>query len=101
MDTTSIIIMATLALIAVAGFLVFRKRGKVEVKGPLGIEFKLDASNEQSAPSPAVKIDGAKSKAGRLVAEDNTGRGVDVKNVDVKDDILVSSTPSKNGTQPQ
>ena len=99
MDTTSVIIIAIFALIAVAGFLVFRKRGKVEVKGPLGIELKLDASNEQSAPSPAVKIDGAKSKAGGLAAEDNTGRGVDVKNIEVKDDIFVSSTPPKNDTQ--
>lgn len=101
MDTTSIIIIAIFALIVVAYLLIFRKHGKVEINGPLGIGLKLDASNEQSAPSPAVKIDGAKSKAGGLVAEDNTGRGVDVKNVDVKDDILVSSTPSKNDTQPQ
>lgn len=99
MDTTSIIIVAILALIAVAGFLVYRRRGKVEINGPLGIGLKLDASNEQSAPSPAVKVDGVKSKAGGLVAEDNTGRGVDVKNVEVKDDILVSSTPPKNETK--
>jgi hypothetical protein len=77
------IIIALFALVIVAAFIVFRQRGKVTIKGPLDTEVDIDASNEPTPPTPAVTIDNAKSKAGGLLAEDNTGRGANVRNVEV------------------
>jgi len=100
-STAAIVVVAIFAAIVVAAFLVFRQRGKVEIKGPLGTGLKLDASNEQKPPAPGVEIEGAKSRGGGLVAEDGTGRGAKVKDVEVQDDILVSSTPPKQDSNPK
>ena len=101
MDTTAIVVIAILALIVIAAFLVFRQRARVEIKGPLGTGLKLDASNDLPPLTPGVKVEAAKSRAGGLLAEDNTGRGADVKQVEVQDDILVSSTPPKKDPDPK
>ena len=101
MDTTAIILIAVLACIAVAAFLFYRQRCRMEIKGPLNTSLKLDASNEPSAPTPAVKVEGAKSRAGGLVAQDRTGRGAEVKDVEVQEDIRVSSTPPARPPQQQ
>ena len=83
--------------------LVFRQRGRFRVKGPFGTELDVDASNEPTpAPSaPGVKVEDAKAKKGGLMAEDRTGRGAEVRNVEVQDDILVSSTPPEQGGEPK
>lgn len=49
-NSTAIIVTAVFALIIIAAFLVFRRRGSVEIKGPLNMGLKLDVSNE---PGPA------------------------------------------------
>ncbi|HXU38796.1 MAG TPA: hypothetical protein VN937_20745 [Blastocatellia bacterium] len=101
MDKTSVIVIAIFAVISVAAFLVFRMRAKVEVKGPLNTGLTLDASNEPPAISPAIKIEGAKSRGGGLIALDGTGRGADVRGVDVETDIRVSSDPSEGPASPK
>jgi hypothetical protein len=93
MDTTIAVIIAIFALVAVAAFLVFRQRAKVRIKGPLGTGLEVDASNQPAPPTPGVRVEDAKSRKGGLVADDQTGRGADVRKVEVEDDILVSSTP--------
>lgn len=101
MDTNVIaIVIAIFALIVVAAFLVFRQRGRVEIKGPLDIGLKLDASNEPPPLTPGVEMEGVKSRGGGLLAEDKTGRGLKAKDVDVKGDILVSSEPPGPKAQP-
>ncbi len=98
MDPTAVVniaIIAILACIIIAVLLVFRKRGKFEIKGPLGTGLNIDASNDPAPSTPGVKVENATSRSGGLLAEDYTGRGAEVKNVETKDDILVSSTPSK------
>ena len=98
MDTTAAVIIALFALIIVAAFLVFRQRSRVEIKGPLDTGLKLDASNQ---PAPAVEVKGAKSAGGGLVADDRTGRGAKVEDVEVQDDILVSSAPPSEPPAPK
>lgn len=49
-NSTAIIVVAVFALVTIAAFLVFRRRGSVEIKGPLDMGLKLDVSNE---PGPA------------------------------------------------
>jgi hypothetical protein len=57
----------------------------------------VDVSNQTPAapPAPGVRIKGAESTHGGLLAQDQTGRGADVENVKTRDDILVSSTAPK------
>jgi hypothetical protein len=98
MNTTVAVVIALFALIVVAAFLVFRQRSKVGIKGPLGTGLELDASNQ---PAPGVEVEDAKSRAGGLVADDQTGRGAKVKGVEVQDDILVSSTPPHEQAGPK
>ena len=52
MDTTTIVIIAILACIVVAAFLVYRSRAKVSLKGP-GVGLEIDASNQPPA-APAT-----------------------------------------------
>jgi hypothetical protein len=101
MDTTAIVVIAILALIVVAAFVVFRQRTSVRIKGPLGSGLELDASNNPPRITPGVKIEGAKSRSGGLLAEDKTGRGAEVNQVDVKDDILVTSAPPGENLDPK
>jgi hypothetical protein len=103
MDTTTAMVLIVLAfvLIVVTAFLVFRQKGRVEIKGPLGAELKLDASNEASPLPPAVKVEDAKAKKGGLIAEDKTGRGAQVSHVETLDDILVSSSSPEDSGNPK
>lgn len=101
MNNTAVIVIAIFAMIVIAAFLVFRQRAKVEIRGPLNTGLKLDASNELLPISPGIKIEGAKSRGGGLTAEDGTGRGADVRDVEVQTDIRVSSNPSKSPTDPK
>ncbi len=101
MDTTIAIIIAIFALVAVAAFLVFRQRAQVRIKGPLGTGLEVDASDQPPPPTPGVRVEDAKSRKGGLVADDQTGRGADVRQVEVEDDILVSSTPPAETPSPK
>ena len=77
-----------LALVAVVGLLVFKQRAKVRIKGPGKIVLDIDGSND---PAPAIRAEGVKSHAGGVVADDGTGRGLDVKNIEAKEDVRLSS----------
>jgi hypothetical protein len=92
--TTAVFVVAILACIVIAAFVVFRQRGKVDLRGPFGTGVNLEMSNEEKAPSPAVSVKDAISRQGGILAEDNTGRGAKLENVEVQDDILVSSNPA-------
>lgn len=103
MDSTVavVIIIGFFSIIAVAAFLIFRRRSHIDIKGPFGTGMELDASNEPDVPGPGVRVKDAKSREGGLVAEDSTGDGAEVEQVDTKDDILVSSKPPKEDTDPK
>jgi hypothetical protein len=103
MDTnlTVAIVIIIFALIVVAAFMVFRQRAKVEIKGPGDTGLKLDASNAPPPLIPGVTIEGAKSRQGGLVADDQTGRGVNLKDIDTQDDILATSAPPKPDGDPK
>ncbi len=93
MDTNTLLLIVVLvfAVIVIASFLIFRQRGKAEIHGPFGTSLKLNASNDRQILPPAVNVQDARSSEGGLLAEDKTGRGVNVARVDVKKDILASS----------
>ncbi len=95
MDTTLVVIIALFAIVVVAAFIVFRSRAKVNISTPVG-KVEIDATNEPAALSPGVKAEDIKSSGGGLVVRDESGRGADVKKVDVKEDVRISSTPPKS-----
>jgi hypothetical protein len=47
-----------------------------------------------SVHSSAIKVKDVRSRDGGLVADDTTGRGVEVESIVVKDDVLLSSSDS-------
>lgn len=100
MDTTTVVVVAILACIVVAAFLVYRSRAKVSLKGPLGTGLEIDASNQAQAaptpPQPGVQIEDATSKRGGILAQDQTGKGTVVRRVEVQDDIIATSTSPKD-----
>jgi hypothetical protein len=95
-----IVIIALFAVVAVAAFFVFRHRAKVDIKGPLGTGLHINASNDPPPIDPAVVVEDAASRRGGLKADDETGRGAQVRRVEVDKDIEVSSRPS-GGTDPK
>ncbi len=101
MTTTiaAVLIVIVFALIVIATFIVHRQRNKIKIKGPLGTGLELDSSNDPTPSQAAIKAEGIKSREGGLMADDQTGRGIDVKQVDVKDDVLLGSTSSRKDSE--
>lgn len=93
--TMIVLVIVVFVLVAIAAYQVYRRRAHVKIKGPLGTEVEIDASNEPSAPSAAVKVTDAKSRSGGLIARDEGGRGVEVSRVEVERDITATSSPPK------
>ncbi len=105
-NTVFIIVVIVFAIVAVAGLLLYRRRGevslevggaKVSVKGEN--EPKAEATSSQSktdpgapAPTPGVNVKRVESTAGGLYAQDETGRGANVEDAKTRDDIIVTSS---------
>jgi len=96
-NTTVIIVVVIFAVLALVWARFFRKRGKASIKvGP--VEMSVEGENDapaQDAPAPdrpGVSIKGAKAGGG-ILAEDNTGAGVEMEAVEAKDDILATTNP--------
>ncbi len=81
---------ALFAVVIVAAFLVFRKRGKVKINAHLGMGLEIDATNHAQEKQPAIKISDAESSGGGILAEDYQGRGVEISKVKVADDIIAT-----------
>ena len=95
-----VIVIALFAVVVVAAFFIFRQRAKVDIKGPLGTRLHINASNDPPPIDPAVVVEDAASRRGGLKAVDDTGRGAQVRRVEVDKDIEVSSRPP-GGTNPK
>jgi hypothetical protein len=97
-QTASVLALGLIALVAIGFFAVFRQRGSAKVRGPFGTELTVDGSND---PSPAVRVENAKSAAGGLVAEDRTGRGSHITGVEVYGEIRASSAQPEADRDPK
>jgi len=96
MDATSIVlIVALFAIIIVSSFLIFRRRVKAKIDGPLGMKLDMDASNQAPEGKLAIRISDAESSGGGILAEDNHGAGVEITKVKVADDIIATSSKKK------
>jgi hypothetical protein len=101
MDTTSIIIYVLVALVVVAILLVFRRRITMVFKGPLGTQFDVQASNESSTSAPAILGRNIESREGSFVAQDDTGRGIDLDGVGALGDVKLSSASPPTVSNPK
>jgi hypothetical protein len=99
-QTAALIAVAIFALVVIFIAVRFGDRIKAVFKGPQGTELSVEASNPQSPANPGVKVEGARSRAGGLRAEDRTGRGANVKDVDAYDTINVTSDPHPKAEPP-
>jgi len=99
-STVTIIVVIIFALIAIFSFVVYQQRGEAEIK-ILGMSLKIKGSNEIPQPKPAISAKDVISREGGLLANDDTGLGIEVEKIDVKDDVLLSSSqsPRKDTTQ--
>ena len=65
-------------------------KSEASIELPGGLKGSIKSSNEVT---PGIRADGAISRSGGIDATDNSGRGVDVKNLDAKQDITLSNNP--------
>ncbi len=102
MDTnlTYLLLIGIFALIVITAFLLFRQRTKINLKGPFGTGLDVNASNQAAPPTPAIKGENLTSRKGGLKAQDENGRGIDVKTVDVEKDIELKSTYAPKALPP-
>ena len=96
-----VLVIVVLAVVALGAFAVYQSRAKVHIKGPLGTGVSVDASNEPNPPPPGIHAEDIKSRKGGLLAQDDTGRGVVAKEVDVETDVILGSTPPKSKPDPK
>ena len=100
MDNTTVVV-GVLAIVVIGAFVLYRRRAKVDLKGPLGTRLRLDASNDPSPAPPGVSVQGATSRRGGLTAYDHTGRGAAVRDVEVEGDVDVQSKPPSAAPDPK
>lgn len=86
-----VLIVAIFALLAIVGFIRFKQKAKLRIKGPGNTSMDLDASND---PQPAIRAHDVKSRKGGFSAQDGTGRGADIEKVDVEKDIEITTKPN-------
>ena len=96
MDKTTaiVVVLGILALVFVAFFAVFRKRGKGKIKGPWGMGLDVEGSNE-SQPTRVKDVEAG----GNVRVNESGGRGVDASKLKAQGDVEISSSAS-GGTSP-
>jgi hypothetical protein len=112
MDTLQVIALIVVALIVLAVIMAFRKRIVLTLKA-WGLDLNLEAENEspaaQTPPLAAaasgqagVRVHETESTGGGLLIEEGrseTGPGIDVQGVKVKDDLIIGK--GQSGTSPK
>ena len=96
-----IVVVVAFAAVAAAAFFLFRQRAKVTINGPFHTALKVDASNQTPPPTPAVSVEDAVSRRGGIIAEDRTGRGAQLKKIDVAEDIRATSEKPSGDPSPK
>lgn len=95
------VIVLIVAVVAVAVIVRSRQGIKLELKGPAGIGLDVSASNPEPLSSAGVTMDRVRSTSGTITAEDNTGRGADMRNAEAYGDIRASSSTPNRDSHPK
>jgi len=88
----TLIVVGIFALVIVFAFLIFRKQGHAEIKGPFGTGLRVGGSNSRSNRRGGITAKGIRSRQGGMRADERTGSGIDVENINAKDDVILSSS---------
>ena len=96
MDTTTAVILVIIlfAVIVIVAFLLYRQRGGAEISGPFGLSLKVKGSNDLPKQKAGISAKGITSHEGGVKAEETTGQGIEIENVDAKKDVILSSSRS-------
>lgn len=86
-NTTVIIIVLILAVVAIFGFIRFGRQGKASVRGPFGTGVDVEGANE---PTPGAQIIDSKSRAGGATAEASEGSAL-IRGTEVEKDLTARS----------
>jgi len=97
----ALFVIVVFALIIFAVFLRFKRRGAAKIKGPFGTGLEIAGSNDPPLHQPGIYAKDIVSREGGILAEDSTGFGVDIQNVNAKEDVLISSQPLQQSSNPQ
>ena len=98
-ESTAIVVAIFVAVIIVVA-ITFYHRIKAVIKGPGGTGLEMEAL-PNPLPRPGVRIEDARSRRGGLTAMDATGRGAEIKKVEVERDIQVSNIHSQKPPSPR
>jgi len=97
--TATILALGVITSAFIAFFIVFRSKGKGEIKGPFGIGLKVEGANQ---PENKAGLRLSKAQAGGdLRAQDRTGLGLDVEKVKAQGNIDLSSFGSGDPPHPK
>jgi len=99
-QTATLVGLAILALLVIFAVVRYRGKAKFEVKGPGGLGASFEGENQQApsvqpaATRPGISMEGVKSRAGGVHAEDRPGQGISMKDVDAHGDVQAISGDS-------
>lgn len=79
------IVVIVFAIIIVAGFFVYRRRGGADINGPWGMKLRVGGSNA------GIVAKNLKSRTGGVEANDATGGGVDARDIEAEESIRITS----------
>lgn len=98
-NTVLVVVIALFALVIVVALLKFGKRVSGSIEGPAKTKLSIDASNPDT--QQGATIEDARSHAGGILAEDQTGRGATVRRVEAQHDIKATSRGQESGHDPK
>lgn len=75
-----VLIVAIVALVVVISIFRYGQRGRGSISGPGGVKAEFDGSNQ---PEPGARIVDSEGGEGDALAEDETGRGAEIKGTKV------------------
>ncbi len=96
-STTIIVLMAFFALILIAAFLAFRNRSNVRIQGQGPGHTRISVDTSEPPPGEAL-VERARSREGKIAADNKQGGGATVRDAVAKQDIR--ATVSKPGSDP-
>lgn len=103
MDTTTavIIVIGLFVLVVIIAFFRFRQQSIAKIKGPFGMSLDIEGKNETRDDRAGITARDVKSHEGGMRAEETTGSGIEIENVDVKKDVVLSSSKAPSPSSQQ
>ena len=90
-NTLLLLLLIVLAIVAIAGFISYRRRSRLSIKGPLGTGMEMEGSNEVAPQNPAIKTGDIKAgQDARLL--DETEKGINTRDIEAARDLEIRAS---------